>query len=139
MVIKTFAAIGILALSLGMAHSQATDTPPDVTPDGLVRMSRQERREVLGHRDRTHAGAAAAVRDAEGLVQVQVADVGTVVPGSTQPHLGVHVRAVEIDLSTVLVNDRADLLDRGLEHAVRRRVSHHQGGELVRVFFGLRP
>ena len=39
------------------------------------RMARQERREVRGHRDRPHAGPAAAVRDAERLVQVQVADV----------------------------------------------------------------
>ena len=36
----------------------------------------QERREVRAHRDRADARAAAAVRDAERLVQVQVRDVG---------------------------------------------------------------
>ena len=40
------------------------------------RVAGQEGREVRGDRDRPHARAAAAVRDAEGLVQVQVADVG---------------------------------------------------------------
>ena len=36
----------------------------------------QERREVRAHADRADAGTAAAVRDAERLVQVQVRDVG---------------------------------------------------------------
>ena len=38
------------------------------------------------HADRAHARAAAAVRDAEGLVQVEVADVGAdVAPGDVRP------------------------------------------------------
>ena len=41
----------------------------------VQRVARQERREVGADADRTHARPAAAVRDAEGLVQVQVADV----------------------------------------------------------------
>ena len=39
-------------------------------------MAGQEGRQVRRHADRAHARAAAAVRNAEGLVQVQVADVG---------------------------------------------------------------
>ena len=42
---------------------------------GLQRVVGQVRREVRADRDRADAGAAAAVRDAEGLVQVQVRDV----------------------------------------------------------------
>jgi hypothetical protein len=48
-------------------------------------MARQEGREVRLDADRAHAGAAAAVRDAEGLVQVEVADVGAVVAGRDRP------------------------------------------------------
>src|SRR3546814_5974532 len=40
------------------------------------RMARQKGRQVRAHADRPHAGPAAAVRDAEGLVQVHVRDVG---------------------------------------------------------------
>ena len=40
---------------------------------GLQRVVGQVRRQVRADRDRADAGAAAAVRDAEGLVQVQVA------------------------------------------------------------------
>ena len=39
------------------------------------RVAGQVRRQVCAHRDRADAGAAAAVRDAERLVQIEVADV----------------------------------------------------------------
>ena len=61
------------------------------------------RRQVRRHRDRAHARSAAAVRDAEGLVQVQVADVGAEVAGPRHPDHGVHVGAVEVDLAAVPV------------------------------------
>ena len=41
------------------------------------RITGEERREVGSHRDRPDTGAAATVRDAERLVQVEMADVGT--------------------------------------------------------------
>ena len=69
--------------------------------------------------NRPHARAAAAVRDAEGLVQVQVADVRPDLSWPAEPDLRVQVRAVHIDLPAVGVNDFADLLDRFLEHAMR--------------------
>ena len=76
---------------------------------------------MLGHADRPHARAAAAVGDAEGLVQVEVADVGADVARAAEPDLRVHVGAVHVDLPAVLVHDRADLPDRPLEHAVGAR------------------
>ena len=86
-----------------------------------------------GHADRAHPGAAAAVRDAEGLVQVDVADVGADVRGAAEPDLGVQVGAVHVDLPAVLVHGADHRADAGLEHAVRRRVGDHQGGQLVGV------
>ena len=83
------------------------------------RVAGQERREVRRHADRPHARTAAAVGDAEGLVEVQVADVGADVARAAEPDLGVHVGAVHVHLPAVLVHDPADLPDRSLEDAVR--------------------
>ncbi|CUH41249.1 hypothetical protein RUM4293_00117 [Ruegeria atlantica] len=87
--------------------------------------------------DRTHAGAAAAMRDAEGLVQVQVADVTANVTRTRQADHGVHVGAVDIDLTAVIMGDLADLLNGGLEHAMGRGVGDHAGGQMVRMLFRL--
>ena len=57
------------------------------------------------HTDRTHAGAAAAMRDGEGLVQVQVADVSADLARFHQTDHRVHVRAVDIDLTTEVMGD----------------------------------
>ena len=101
-------------------------------------MAGQIRRQMRGHADRPHARAAAAVRDAERLVQVQVADVGADRRRAGEPDLRVHVRAVHVDLAAVLVDDRADVLDALLEHAVRRRIRHHQRRQPIAVLLGLR-
>ena len=88
----------------------------------VERVAGQERREVLPHRDRPDAGTAATVRDAERLVQVQVRHVGTEAPRRGEADERVEVRAVDVDLPAVLVDEVADLGDRDLEDAVGRRV-----------------
>ena len=60
--------------------------------------------------DRADAGAAAAVRDAEGLVQVEVADVGAELARRGEADQRVHVGAVHVDLAAVRVHDLADSL-----------------------------
>ena len=94
-------------------------------------MAGEEGREVLGDADRAHARAAAAVGDAEGLVQVEVADVGADVAGAAEADLRVHVGAVHVDLAAVLVDDLADFLDGFLEDAVGGGVGDHQRGEVL--------
>ena len=106
---------------------------------GAQRMVRQERREVRAHTDRADARTAAAVRDAERLVQVEVRHVGAELARPRDADERVEVRAVEVHLTAVLVHDRADLADLLLEHAVRRRVRHHQRAEPVGVLDGLAP
>jgi hypothetical protein len=96
-------------------------------------MARQEGREVRGDRDRAHSGPAAAVRDAEGLVQVQVTHVGADRRRLREPELRVHVRAVHVHLSARFVHDLAELADLFLEDAVGRRVGEHQRTERVLV------
>ena len=88
--------------------------------------------------DRPHAGSAAAMGNGEGLVQVHVHDVGAELPRTADPHEGVEVGAVQIDLPAMIVDDPADIDDRRLVHAVRRRVGNHQRGEPVGMLRGLR-
>ncbi len=64
----------MLALPQGAADTGKMPLSPPVADE---RMAGQIRRQVRGHADRTHARPAAAVRNREGLVQVDVADVGT--------------------------------------------------------------
>ena len=59
--------------------------------------------------------------------------------GLVKPDLRVHVRAVHVNLAAVLVNDRADVLNAFLEHAVRRRIGHHQRGQIVAMLLRLSP
>src|ERR1700674_2959189 len=87
--------------------------------------------------DRSHAGAAAAMRNAERLVQIEMADIGAVIAGPRQPDLRIHVGAVEIDLAAMAMHDVADLADMLLEHAMGRGVGDHDSGELVRMTRGL--
>ena len=101
------------------------------------RMRGEECPEVLGDADRAYARAAAAVGHGEGLVQVEVADVGADVAGVGQPHLRVHVGAVHVDLPACVVHGVHDLADAALEHAVRRGVGDHQPAQLRTVFPGL--
>ena len=61
--------------------------------------------------DRADARAAAAVRDAERLVQVQVRHVGAERRPGGQADQRVEVGAVHVDLAARLVHGRADLGD----------------------------
>ena len=92
---------------------------------------REKRREVRRDRDRAHAGAAAAVRNAERLVQVDVAHVGPEIGDAREAGERVQVRAVEVDLAAGGVHPVADLPYRLLEHAVGRRVGEHEGADTI--------
>ncbi len=97
----------------------------------------QERGEVGAHADRPHAGAAAAVRNAESLMQIQVRHIRTELGRTGQADQRVHIGAVHIHLPAILVDDVANGAHFGLEHAVRTRVGDHARGELVGMLLGL--
>ncbi len=88
-------------------------------------------------RHRTDPGPAAAVRDGERLVQVQVGHVATELPGLGVAEQRVEVRPVDVHLAAVLVDGPAQLADPVLEGAVGRRVGHHDRGEVVTVLVAL--
>ena len=89
----------------GMGRIEAT--PRRARPDDVrrARPMPADTGPVPDHADGAHARAAAAVGNAEGLVQVQVADVGADVAGPAEADLGVHVGAVHVDLAAVAVDD----------------------------------
>ena len=105
----------------------------------LQRMVRQEAPQMPAHGDRADAGPAAAVRDAERLVQVQVRDVGAELARLRQPHERVEVGAVDVDLPARLVHERADLAHRALVDAVCRGVRDHQRRDVLAVLGELGP
>ncbi len=102
-------------------------------------MAGQERGQVGADRHRADAGTAAAVGDAERLVEVEVAHVGAEATGLRHADEGVEVGAVDVHLAAVVVDDVAQLGDAGLVHAVGRGVGHHHCGEAVAGRIGLGP
>src|SRR5690606_19246569 len=88
-------------------------------------MARQERGQVRGGADGAHARTAAAVGNAEGLVQIEVAYVRAHAAGAAKSHLGVHVGAVHVNLAAVRVHDGAYFADALFEHAVGGGVGGH--------------
>ncbi len=122
----------------GAAEGGGRDRPQALRGDTGHRVAGKEGGEVSRHRDRPHAGSTSPVRDAERLVQVQVADIGSHVGGAGEADLGVHVRAVHVDLAAPRVDDRAHLLDRLLEHPVGGGIGDHEHAQRVLVGLGLR-
>src|SRR5947209_7215671 len=95
-----------------------------------ISMAGQERREMRFAGDRTDARPAAAMRNAKRLVQVEMRNVGAEVSRCSQSDERVQVGAIDVDLAAVLVQDRTDSIDAGLEDAVRRRIRHHDRGQI---------
>src|SRR6516162_8770514 len=87
--------------------------------------------------DRTHAGPAAAVRNTEGLMQIEMADIGAVIAGPRQADLRVEISAIQIDLPSVCMDEVANGPDRTLEYAMRRRVGNHHRRQAIGKFFRL--
>ena len=96
-------------------------------------MTGKKRSEMFGDADRSHARAAAAVRNAESFVQIQMANIRADVARAAKPDLRVHIRAVHVNLAAVRMNDLANLADGGFENAVGGRIGHHQRGQIVFV------
>mmetsp|Transcript_31644 Transcript_31644/g.62603 ORF Transcript_31644/g.62603 Transcript_31644/m.62603 type:complete len:499 (-) Transcript_31644:2274-3770(-) len=89
-------------------------------------VSGQEGSQVLPHTDRPNARAAASVGNREGLVEVQMAHVGTDQGRGGETDLCVHVGTVHVHLASVLVDGLADGPDVRVENSHRGRVRHHQ-------------
>ena len=70
------------------------------------------------HADWPYAGATAAVGNAKSLVEVDVSDIRAEIAGPAQSDHGVHVGAIEIDLTAVGMHDIASVANARFEYAV---------------------
>ena len=102
-------------------------------------MSRQIRGQVLRDGDGSHAGPSPTVRNGERLVEVQVSDVSANCRRAYQSDLRVHVRAVHVHLSPMLVDNRAHFANPFFEDPVRRGIRHHQASQYLVMALGLSP
>src|SRR4029453_16146342 len=98
--------------------------------------SRQKRRKMFGNTDWSHAGPAAAVRNTKGLMQIQMANVRAIITGAAKTDLGIHVRAIHVDLTAVRLHDVTNFASGYFENAVRGGIGHHQRGEIACVLVG---
>jgi hypothetical protein len=97
-------------------------------------MGGKEGGEVLGHSDRTDAGSATAVGDAEGLVEVEVAGIGAEIARPADADESVEVGAIQIDLAASVVDLFTEVADAGLEDAMGGGVGDHGGGKAWAMF-----
>ena len=89
-------------------------------------MSGQEGGEVGSYSDGSHAWSATPMRDAEGLVQIQVRYVRAESTRLSQPDEGIQIGSIDVDLTTCIVHLGADITHGRFENAVRRGVRDHQ-------------
>lgn len=57
--------------------------------------------------------------------------------GTKHPHLGIHVCPVEVDLSSMLVNQGAHITDVLFKHTIGRWIRDHDGGQVLLVLIHL--
>ncbi len=70
------------------------------------------------HPNGAHTGSAAAVRNAERLVQVHVTHVAANFGRLDDAHQSIEVCPIKIDLTAIVMDDAADFLDGFFEHTV---------------------
>ncbi len=101
------------------------------------RVTREEWSEMLGDTDRANTRSSTTVRDREGLVQVQVGDIGTHDGRVGEGNLSLQVGTVQVHLTSVVVNNLEGFLD-VLEVATSGSgLGDHGSSELVLVELSL--
>lgn len=101
-------------------------------------MTRYKRCQMRFHTDRSHTRTTTAVRNAESFMQVEVRNVRANKARRGDANLGVHVRAIKVNLTAELMHDFTHFTDRFFIHAVGRRISHHDTGEVIARLFRFR-
>ncbi len=102
---------------------------PLAVANSCAAMCRQERHQVGHHAHRADTRAAPAVRNAEGLVQVEMAHVAAELAGCRHTDQRVQVRAIDIDAAAMAVDQRAQFFDMRVEHAIGGWVGDHHCAE----------
>ena len=77
------------------------------------------------------------MRNAKGLVQVQMAHVSAQITRTAQTHHSVHIGPVDVDLTAMFMRDPRHFCDRFLENTVGRRICDHAACEALGILLGL--
>ena len=75
--------------------------------------------------------------DRKSLVQIQMADVCIDYARGSQAQLSVHIGTVEVDLTTIGVDEVVDLFNSRLKNSMCARVGDHSAGNLALILFTL--
>ena len=93
-------------------------------------MTKRTERDGLQRRS-TNSWATTTVGDAEGLVEIQVANVRPISTRPTEAHLGIEIGAIEIHLATVGMHQVTDAANPRFKHPMGGWIGDHQGRESV--------
>jgi len=69
--------------------------------------------------------------DGEGLVKIEMTDIGAKLGRARQPHQRIEIGAIDVDLAPMGVNCLRQPLDPLLEDTMRGRIGHHRRRQLV--------
>jgi len=61
------------------------------------------------HSDWSHSGSTSSMRYTEGLMEIEMGDITTIIPQPTQTNLSVHVCTIEVDLPSTIMYHGTDL------------------------------
>ena len=70
------------------------------------------------HANWAHARPAPAMGNTKGFVQIEMANITTQITRARQANHRVHIRAIDIDLAAMLMNDPADFMHGFFKHAM---------------------
>ena len=67
-----------------------------------------------------------------------MAHIGTNLSWLNQSNHGIHIRAIHIDLTAVVMDGGTNLTNRFFKHAMGRRIGHHEGPKTILIFLTFR-
>ncbi len=74
---------------------------------------------MRGNTDWANARAAAAMRDAKGFMQIEMADIGTKFRRGAMANKRIQIGAIDIDLPTCLVHNFTKICNGFFKHTMR--------------------
>src|SRR5882672_312769 len=89
------------------------------------------------HADRTHAGSTTTMRNGKSLMQVEVTNIGADQPRCRQADLCIHVSAVHVYLSAMLMNNSGDFLYCFFINAISTGIGDHDTRKHGGILSGL--
>ena len=88
---------------------------------------------MLAYTDGADTWATATMRNTEGFVQVEVGYIATKLTWLTDTDHRIEVGTIDINLTTMIVNDLTDFFNTLFKHAMSRRIGNHNRSQILAV------